>query len=313
MQAFDLRLLADGARTDFDVYLKVGGVTVLYAAAPYTWTSAELKRLQVEGHKRMFYRKHDEKRAVVQFKLLSLKPVDRSLPPAQRICQITDLSAEFTRVLFNHELTPAAVEKATMIAAALRECIEEDAGCVYVLNRLAKHDLYSYMHGARVAAYSLAIAMQLGQKKTAPLLELATGALLHDIGNTDVASAYLQKDGPLSPTEWAEVHQHPEAGHAQIARLLLTAIPREIVLHHHEREDGSGYPHQLKGNELLKEVKIVGFADVYDALTSDRPFRRARTAYQALEFIKFSMMKTLDPDSYRAMIELLGDPQRKVA
>jgi HD-GYP domain-containing protein (c-di-GMP phosphodiesterase class II) len=313
LEAFDPRLLSDGARTDFDIYLKVGGLTVLYAAAPYVWSLAEINRLQVEGHRKLFYRKDDAKRAIVQFKMVNLRPINKSLPPVERICQVTDLAAEFTRVLFNHELTPSAVEKATVIADALRECVEEDPGCVHVLNRLAEHDLYSYMHGARVAAYSLAIAIHQGETKTARLIQIALGALLHDVGNSKVDQKLLHKDGPLSPTEWSQVHQHPELGHAEVARVVLTAVPREIVLRHHEREDGSGYPHQLRSDELIHEVKIAAFADVFDALTSDRPHRKARTNYQALEFIKFSMIRGLHHDSYRSMVELLGTQKLKRA
>ena len=145
---------------------------------------------------------------------------------------------------------------------AMVACVEEDATCISALGKLANHDYYTYYHSARVAAYAIAIAMHLSQKDQASLTELATGALLHDVGKSKIDLPVLNKAGAFTPQEWELMKQHPVFGEVIVSESLLAVLPREVILHHHERFDGTGYPHNLSERELLEEVKIVSFADV---------------------------------------------------
>ena len=137
------------------------------------------------------------------------------------------------------------------------------------------------------------------------LTELATGAMLHDVGKSKIDLAVLNKPGGFTPQEWELMQQHPVFGDAIVADSLLSVMPREIILHHHEQLDGSGYPHHLGERELLEEVKIAAFADVFDALTTNRPYQAARTPYEALDFIKHKLLKNVHKDSYQALVQLL--------
>jgi HD-GYP domain-containing protein (c-di-GMP phosphodiesterase class II) len=156
-----------------------------------------------------------------------------------------------------------------------------------------------------MAAYSLAIAIKLSLSDTRRLEEMATGCLLHDVGKSKVGLDILNKNGPLTVREWGVMKLHPEYGASIIERSELGLIPREIILHHHERMDGRGYPHALGSNEILEEVKVAAFADVFDALTTNRPYSLARTRYEALDFIRFNLLEQLHKDAYRAMIEIM--------
>src|SRR5690606_10312314 len=98
----------------------------------------------------------------------------------------------------------------------------------------------------------------------------------------------------------------PVFGDEIVAGSILDVVPRSIILQHHERLDGSGYPNNLSGREQLEEVKIAAFADLFDALTTNRPYQKAISKYQALDFIRHRLLHNLHKDSYRAMVEILA-------
>ncbi len=303
---FPVEKLLDNSITDFDLYLEVGGTLVLYASSPYRWLREELQRLLVDGHSRLFYSSADSTKVVAYQAISTIPKIDENLPPARRVVAITDAAAELTRILHHYPLTEASLAKGQEISAALVRCVEFDPTCIAALGKLASHDQYTYYHSARVAAYALAIAMQLSARDDTMLQELALGCLLHDIGKSKIDIAIINKTGPLNDAEWTEMRKHPQHGFDLIAPAIISAVPREVILHHHERLDGSGYPHGLHHDELLEEVKIAAFADVFDALTSDRPYHVGRTRYEALEYMKQRLLDKVSRDAFQAMVELFG-------
>jgi putative nucleotidyltransferase with HDIG domain len=128
-------------------------------------------------------------------------------------------------------------------------------------------------HSERVTAYGVALATRLGLE-TATIDDMRRGGLLHDIGKIAIPNHILDKPGQLTPDEMAIVKRHPEIGARIIEPLAEYATALPIVLQHHERWDGSGYPFGLRGEEISLGGRIFALADVFDALTSDRPYRR---------------------------------------
>lgn len=305
MAAFRVDQLIDNSVTDFDLYLDTVGQLTLYAKAPYKWQRDELTRLLSAGHQKLFYFTRDAGLVEAYRLLHKMVKVDPTLAPTGRIVNLTDAAAELTRILYDHPLSASGLSKVHEIAHGMVSCVEEDPSCISALGQLANHDYYTYYHSARVSAYALAIALHLGQREPAALTQLATGAMLHDVGKSRIDLAVLHKQGALAPQEWELMKQHPLFGEVIVQDSLLALMPREVILHHHERLDGTGYPHNLMERELLEEVKIVAFADVFDALTTDRPYHKGRTHYEALEFIKAKLLKNMHKDSYNALIELL--------
>lgn len=306
MEDYSIEALIDNSTTDFDLYLRVGGSLALYAKAPYKWLKDEVERLLQDGHRLLHYSTAD-KAKVEAYKLVhALTAIDEGAPPAVRVVQITDVAAELTRILYNHPLTDGALAQVGGIANALVRCVEEDRTCIAALGKLANHDEYTYYHSARVAAYALAIALELSQHNAQGLTELATGALLHDVGKSKIDLAVLNKRGAFTQPEWDLMKQHPVFGGDLVTPSLLAHVPREIIVHHHERFDGTGYPHNLAERELLSEVKIVAFADVFDALTTNRPYQVSRSRFEALDFIKHKLLKTMHKDSYEALVAILA-------
>ena len=156
-------------------------------------------------------------------------------------------------------------------------------------------------HVERVNAYAQALAKELGwSDKRCDALEF--GAILHDIGQVRVPETILLKDGPLTPEEWKEMRKHPEEGARMIEDIpyLTPAIP--VVLFHHERWDGKGYPRGLRGEEIPEEARLLSIADTFDAMTSDRIYRASCDMAVARTEIENQSGKQFDPVMVKAFM-----------
>jgi len=168
-------------------------------------------------------------------------------------------------------------------------------------NAIEARDRSTRSHVERVSAYAAAIAHDLGWD-TERVDSLEFGAILHDIGKIGVREAVLCKTGKLSADEWQEMRQHPEVGARMIEPIpyLARAIP--IVLHHHERWNGSGYPRGLAAEAIPEAARLLAVVDTFDAMTSDRPYRPAVSPESALEEIVRQSGVQFDPamvDAFR--------------
>ena len=141
-------------------------------------------------------------------------------------------------------------------------------------------DAYTDGHCQRLAAYATALGrtLQLSDEDVAALFR---GGYLHDVGKVGIPDEVLLKAGRLSDTEYRRIKDHPVIGDRLCGELRSLRQVRPIVRHHHERLDGSGYPDGLKGDAIPLLAQIMGIVDVYDAITTDRPYKVAATAAQA--------------------------------
>lgn len=164
------------------------------------------------------------------------------------------------------------------------------------LNSLETYDQLTYIHSIDVALLAVVIGIQMGYAQEA-LYNLALAALLHDWGKLSVPSEILNKPSGLTLSEFGQIKQHPIYGERMLR--LGSKLPAEVVKvvrQHHERWDGKGYPDGLKGENIHCNAQIVALADVFDALTEDRPYRRALPPYHALEIIFSGINKSFSPD-----------------
>jgi putative two-component system response regulator len=167
-------------------------------------------------------------------------------------------------------------------------------------NAIEARDSYTHAHMKRLSLYAKALGEQLGWDG-ARLEVLEFGAILHDIGKIYIPESVLQKDSSLSDEEWVEMRKHPEVGALMIRDVpyLATAIP--LVLHHHERWDGKGYPAELNGENIPEGARLLAVADSFDAMTSDRPYRQAMSGDDAYAEIRTGSGKQFDPNIVQAM------------
>lgn len=146
-------------------------------------------------------------------------------------------------------------------------------------------DLYTAGHQRRVARLAAEIARRIGLEDDA-VEGVGVGATLHDIGKVAIPARILTKPAPLNDAEWALMKRHARDGHDIVAHVEFPWPVPTMILQHHERMDGSGYPEGLSGGEISLESQIVAMADTVDVITSHRPYRLARPVGEALDFIE---------------------------
>lgn len=150
-------------------------------------------------------------------------------------------------------------------------------------------------HSSRVTYYSVEIARRMNLSED-QLVHLRRGALLHDFGKIGIPDAILNKPGPLTEEEWAVMRQHPELAYRKLSHIEYLRPALDVPYCHHERWDGNGYPQGLKGKEIPIFARIFAVSDVYDALTSDRPYRAAWTKEKAVQYIQEQAGAMFDPE-----------------
>jgi HD-GYP domain-containing protein (c-di-GMP phosphodiesterase class II) len=168
-------------------------------------------------------------------------------------------------------------------------------------------DQQSEGHTQRVAALTVRVGRAMGVPEDA-LVHVHRGALLHDIGTILIPDAVLLKRGPLSDDEWEMVRRHPEYAHTLLSPISHLREAIDIPYCHHEKWDGTGYPRQLKGDQIPRAARIFSIVDVWDALCSERPHRTAWTRDEAREYVTDHVGKDFDPESAEVFLSMnLGD------
>lgn len=168
-------------------------------------------------------------------------------------------------------------------------------------------DPYTKEHSRRVSEYSVMIARELGLDETS-VNNVRIGSLLHDIGKIGIPDSILLKNSKLSAVEMKTVQQHPRMGVNILSQVKWLEPMTLAILEHHERLDGSGYPAQLTNNQISWMGRIVAVADVYDAMTSDRPYRLASRNQEVLSYLHENAGIQFDPECVRAIDQIISRP-----
>lgn len=168
-----------------------------------------------------------------------------------------------------------------------------------------------HRHSQNVSRYAVAIAKELGLSPT-QVEVVRIGGLLHDTGKIGVPDSILKKPGSLDEEEWALMKQHASTGRAILGRGIPKPVV-ECVLYHHEQPDGKGYPEGLKGDDIPFSARIVRVADVFDAMTTDQPYRRAFGTEETLAKLVAGRSAKYDADAVDALVALIQDQKLAAA
>lgn len=217
----------------------------------------------------------------------------RSRAPMERLLR----QARLGKTLEKREV----VDLVEDIATSVEQC----ASAIISLSRIKTVDTFTYLHSLAVCALMVNFARNAGFSR-ADVHELGMAGLLHDVGKTAVGSAILGKPGPLTPAEMAIMRTHSEAGHEILSRGdQFPATVLDVALHHHEKIDGTGYPHKLVGDAISVPAKMAAIADVYDAVTSNRPYKEAWLPAESLADM-FTWTGHFDPGLLQTFIRSVG-------
>ncbi len=225
----------------------------------------------------------------------------------KRAAKICAKGKEAVLSMFQEARMGKAIEAdaAMPLVEEISNSILRNPGALISLARLKTADDYTYMHSVAVCALMIALARQLGLSDD-ETKDAGMAGLLHDLGKALIPTVILNKPGKLTEEEFAIVKTHPEKGH----ELLLTAsgvseVTKDVCLHHHEKIDGSGYPKRLNAETMSRFAKMGAVCDVYDAITSNRPYK---AGWDPAESIKRMAEWTghFDPTIFQAFVKSLG-------
>ena len=183
--------------------------------------------------------------------------------------------------------------------------VTRNAGALISLARLKTADDYTYMHSVAVCALMVALARQLGMDE-AQAREAGVAGLLHDLGKALVPSEVLNKPGKLTDDEFTQIKKHPELGYGLLIEGSVSDLAKDVCLHHHEKMDGTGYPHRLKGEEITLLARMGAVCDVYDAITSDRPYKAGWDPAEAIRKMTEWCDGHLDKRVFQAFVKSIG-------
>jgi putative nucleotidyltransferase with HDIG domain len=196
------------------------------------------------------------------------------------------------------------VNRAVAQSVRLRE--ETHEALAALVDVVELRDPYTAGHSLRVARTARMLAHRLGlTAEEADLIESA--GRVHDIGKVALDPAILTKTTRLTASEWAHMRQHPVLGADVIARFAAYREGVSIIRHHHESWDGTGYPDSISGRDIPLGARILAVADTFDALTSDRPYRKGMTVAEARQILEAGAGKQWDPSVVDAMLAMLDD------
>jgi HD-GYP domain-containing protein (c-di-GMP phosphodiesterase class II) len=271
--------------------------------------AADLKRLADAGVTTVYLASRDYSEFQRQLReTLDVVVRDEKVAVPQRVGVLNEVVRDVLRDAFRWRKVSKAVAQTGDLANHVVDLLCRDDLVASELSSVLHFDSATFTHSANVSFYCVLLAHALGYSDPAVLKSIAAGALLHDIGKLDVPEAILGKRGPLSPEERELVRRHPTTG-------LLTLKPEEglefgqlmMVYQHHERIDGSGYPCRMVGNEIHDWARMCAVVDVFEALTSDRPYRaRSFPTDAALTFIEESPRGGLDPELFKCWKMTIG-------
>lgn len=300
-----ISLLKGVAKIDFDLIIREEGTAPrLYRGRDYPLNDGDIDRLAQRGVRTLYVSSDDLsayrnflKEATVQIQENNAAELFGNLKHACRDVFLESLAcSDVGRII------SATRDIGTQIVDALweRDVLLQD------LIEVMVHDYSTFHHSNNVCASSVLMASELGIRDRDQLIEIAQGALLHDLGKRALPPKILNKRGPLNHSEIQMIKQHPEVGFRELCRRPdITRGQLMMVLQHHERCDGNGYPMRLLGEEIHPWGKLCAVADVFDALNRDRAYRRACHQADVLAYFDLQAGRAFDEEMVQCLIGMI--------
>lgn len=239
----------------------------------------------------------DELRATIE---------NTKIPPKTKAKAVYDHSVKMMDNILTDPSPENILAGKIMIHDTVDHILADDETAEF-LSKITSHDYYTYTHSVNVGMLSILLAKKIfkGSYASHNMKELGAGFFLHDLGKCDVPITLLNKSSPLSENEWETMRKHPSRGNQLLSDAdQLTMECGLIVMQHHEREDGTGYPFGKIGDEIHLYGRICTIADVYDALTSTRAYKKKLPPFEALKVMKDEMIQHFHPELFAEFVQI---------
>lgn len=295
-----------GDKTDSDLYFYHLRNYVLFKSKGASWAQSDIDKLtntQVDT----LYVRFKSAKDHHQFLQDKLKVIlnQKDVPLERKASMLFETADPILATVFT---SPTSAELLSGASNYAKSCIQylNERGSLPELIKLSSDSLTEHTHGLHVSAYSVALAKKVGFKDQQTLFALGMGALLHDIGKSQISPDVLNKETDLTDDEWLLIRQHPELGEKVLeTRQIVPLLSRRIVLEHHERVNGKGYPKGIRGAHQLS--RIVAIADVFNSITSEKPWAKAMPPFDALKFMIQTMRYEFDKNYLETFIAMLSE------
>lgn len=260
----------------------------------------EIERLYIDKKQKSEYECFIEKKLqdTVENEQLSLK---------EKADIIYTSASELTSSLYENPNALENVQRSKNIVEPILQTIIYDESAIKSFIKIIGHDYYTHTHSLNVSIYALCLGSELGMNET-KLSALGRSALLHDLGKSSVDLSILNKIGLLNHSEFDRMKKHPSLGYETAINIgIKDKNILDGIRHHHEKLDGMGYPDGLKGKEITLFPRIIGVCDIFDALTTQRSYKKALCSYDAIYLMKTHMHKHLDMKIVDTFIKMLHE------
>jgi HD-GYP domain-containing protein (c-di-GMP phosphodiesterase class II) len=303
-----LQCLSPDRVTPCDLFHRTGENTYVYFARKnYLFSADNQEQLRANGVEHLYVTEEDAALYLAYLKDLLVSTLrDPCCSAEKKAATLYATSQDIMRRVFDDPRT-FFIDHAHDIIVQFVDLIVSDANVTRCLIRLASHEPSTYIHSTNVGIFSTALAgAMLGHTPGKGFRNCGASFFLHDIGKCCIPLEILNKTGPLTDEEFSTIKTHPVHGYQLLKDSGgFSEEDMTITLQHHERDNGSGYPYGLKGDDIHPYAKICRLADVYEALTADRPYRKSYSTFEALNIMK-KEVGDMDRVMFEQFVKLFG-------
>lgn len=271
----------------FDLYTHAQRQFVLYKSKNLPLDTDDLKRLRDMTVETLYIHRNDQ----ASFKEYLEVNIDTYLnsadaPLSQKAEILYESAITVVEDIFENPRSGETIKRSRKIIGKTVDFILNESGAFSKLLEIRRHDFYTYTHSVNVCTFLISLARELGLTDRGLLFQVGEGGLLHDLGKNRIPPGIINKNGPLNKEEWDIMRSHALLG-AAIAKETrdVSPISVSIIGQHHEKINGRGYPLGLSGSELDQYAQMASIVDVYDALTTNRPYAAARPPMKAAQIL----------------------------
>ncbi|MFA7382388.1 MAG: HD domain-containing phosphohydrolase [Desulfurivibrionaceae bacterium] len=300
-------LLAVERKIDFDIYtLLPNSKRPLLLIAADT-NIAEVKDILTRKNHGPLYITQNSSRKFEHFMEGSLNSIikNKAFPLERKSLLVHNCAKDIIKDVFDDPRSGRNISRANNITDNIIDLTLNNPQSIRQLLSLGSHNYYTFSHCVNVAVFGIGLWLKIHKDDANELHNFALGCILHDVGKSQIMDSILNKRAKLDHEEFEIIKQHPAEGYSLMAS-HASDTSLDVILHHHEKINGTGYPHGLKENQISDNAKIATIADVYDALTTNRPYAGALQPVKALNLMKKEMVGHFEQNKFEEFILFLG-------
>lgn len=303
----DLDSLVTDTNIGIDLYIRRDSTHLLYMKGDGVFTEDRRQRLLENNHRRVYFA-YEDREVYYSYLEKNLEAIieNPSIPFVKKTQFAYEATTHTVEHLFEDPRSSESIRKSKQIIRFSVDLILNKEKALKHMLQVMSTDYYTYSHSVNVTIFAVALAQRLfGEDSDIDCHALGQGFLLHDLGKTQIERKILKKKTALTEDEWKLMRRHPELGFEILENSgEITEEIKRIVLQHHERYSGGGYPKGKKGEEIHPYGRICCIADVFDALSTHRSYRDAMTTFDSLRLMRDEMNDHFDPHYFHEFIQL---------